>query len=80
MPQEARLRDLLEDLHVCFKDRVREARGDRLAAGRDDELFSGGCRVGGPLLAQTCVSPQSAPVLPRTPPPAELGFCDCRLP
>ncbi|KAI7843357.1 hypothetical protein COHA_003053 [Chlorella ohadii] len=39
--QEARLKDLMDDLHASFKDRVREARGDRLAAGRDDELFSG---------------------------------------
>ena len=42
--QEARLRDLMDDLHASYKDREREARGERLAAGRDDELFSGGCR------------------------------------
>lgn len=67
MPQEARLRDLMDDLHASFKDRVREARGNRLAAGRDDELFSGGCRMGGGHLAQPCVPPQSALVFPRTP-------------
>lgn len=40
--QEARLRDLMGDLHECFKERVRVSRGDRLAVGRDEELFSGG--------------------------------------
>ncbi|KAI3428038.1 hypothetical protein D9Q98_006424 [Chlorella vulgaris] len=39
--QEARLRDLMEDLHEAFKERVRGSRGERLAAGKDDELFSG---------------------------------------
>ena len=39
--QEARLRDIMEDLHDSFKARVRESRGVRLAADRDAELFSG---------------------------------------
>lgn len=39
--QEARLRDIMDDLHQAFKERVRGSRGERLAAGRDDELFSG---------------------------------------
>lgn len=46
--QEARLRDLMEDLHASFRDRVRGARGERLAAGRDEELFSG-ARAGRPM-------------------------------
>lgn len=41
VPQEARLRDIMDDLHQAFKERVRGSRGERLAAGRDDELFSG---------------------------------------
>ncbi|KAL4443453.1 hypothetical protein ABPG75_011190 [Micractinium tetrahymenae] len=39
--QEARLRDLMDDLHDSFKERVRSSRGERLAAGKDDQLFSG---------------------------------------
>ncbi|KAL4422240.1 hypothetical protein ABPG77_009715 [Micractinium sp. CCAP 211/92] len=39
--QEARLRDIMDDLHDAFKDRVRSSRGKRLAAGKDGELFSG---------------------------------------
>jgi hypothetical protein len=31
----------MEDLHEAFKERVRGSRGERLAAGKDDELFSG---------------------------------------
>lgn len=38
---EARLRDIMDDLHDSFKDRVRGSRGDRLAEGKDSELFSG---------------------------------------
>ncbi|GAB4822608.1 hypothetical protein N2152v2_009654 [Parachlorella kessleri] len=38
--QEARLRDLMEDLHDSFKGRVRASRGDRLQ-GSEQELFSG---------------------------------------
>ena len=43
--QEARLRELMADLHESFKERVRESRGGRLT-GSDEELFSGGW-VGG---------------------------------
>lgn len=45
--QEARLRDIMDDLHDAFKDRVRSSRGERLAAGKDGELFSGGQRYAG---------------------------------
>ncbi|PSC72510.1 multidrug transporter [Micractinium conductrix] len=38
---EARLRDLMEDLHESFRERVRGSRGERLAAGLDAELYSG---------------------------------------
>ena len=38
--QEARLRDIMDDLHLSFKQRVRASRGERLT-GRDEELFSG---------------------------------------
>lgn len=44
--QEARLRDLMEDLHDSFKQRVRESRGERLT-GDDAELFSGTLRCAG---------------------------------
>ena len=47
LPQEARLRELMADLHESFKERVRGSRGERLAAGQDGELFSGGWRLGG---------------------------------
>ena len=38
--QEARLRDIMDDLHLSFKQRVKASRGARLT-GRDEELFSG---------------------------------------
>jgi signal peptide peptidase SppA len=37
----ARLKDLLGDLHVAFRDEVRERRGDRLAAADGTDLFNG---------------------------------------
>jgi hypothetical protein len=39
--QEARLRDLMGDLHSSFQQVVREARGERLAGADERELFSG---------------------------------------
>lgn len=39
--QEARLRDLMGDLHSSFQQVVKAARGDRLAGADEKELFSG---------------------------------------
>ena len=39
--EEARLRELLADLHEGFKTTVREARGAKLASSNEEELWSG---------------------------------------
>lgn len=70
--QEARLRDLMADLHDSFKDRVRSSRGPRLAAGRDDELFSGGWLarwLGAPGLALALAAGCQAAAPPDQPSP-----------
>lgn len=53
----------MADLHEAFKERVKDSRGERLAAGQDAELFSGassaGSRVAGPC--QECAQSPAVP-------------------
>jgi hypothetical protein len=53
--QEVRLRDIMDDLHLSFKQRVKASRGERLI-GRDDELFSGKRVQSSHLSALCCLS------------------------
>ena len=79
--QEARLRDIMGSLHESFKGAVQAARGERLAAGREDELWSGApwagarCVLPARVLAQLhCLAPASCIALPM---PATSQVC-CR--
>lgn len=80
--QEARLRDIMGSLHESFVDLVKSSRGERLAAGRDDELWSGErrpgwqralpCSLGGaalPLLHVLSASPRAPRARARPDPP-----------